>query len=356
MDYIGSKLSLLTFLEDNIVKIAGRDFKNFCDLFSGTAAVGVHFKKLGYQITSNDIQYYSYVLARHYIGNNKPLSFEGIRQEIGSDYSDLFSNACDHVCSYLSSIEGSNGFIFDNYCLGGAKNKEYQRMYFTDFNGRLCDSIRAIVGKWHDEKRINDDEYFYLLATLLESIDKYSNTASVYGAYLKKFKVSAKKNLVLKPLPVFESQHANTVFNQDINSLIQEISGDVLYLDPPYNQRQYAANYHILETIALYDDPQITGVTGMREYSNVKSKWCVKKKVCDEFDYLIQNANFKYIFLSYNNEGLMTLDQIKDIMSKRGKYGVFTQRYARFKADRDENRNHKYDHTYEYLHYLIVEK
>lgn len=356
MNYIGSKLSLLSFLEEHILQIAGKDFDSLCDLFSGTAAVGSHFKKLGYRVFSNDVQYYSYVLARHYIGNSTPMAFSGVRNLVEKGLSDLFSDSYNDICAYLNSLPGIDGFIYKNYCPGGTRNQAHKRMYFTDHNGRLCDHIRSVIEEWHSASMISDDEYFYLLATLLESIDKYSNTASVYGAYLKHFKKSAARDMKLTSLPVFYSTQENEVFNEDINKLIPRISGDVLYLDPPYNQRQYAANYHILETIARYDSPEISGKTGLRDYSQEKSAWCVKRKVCDEFDYLIQNASFKYIFLSYNNEGLMSLDQIKDIMSKRGKYGLCQTKYGRFKADRDENRNHKAAHTTEYLHYLIVER
>lgn len=356
MDYIGSKLSLLPFIEQSIVSITNGEFSVFCDLFSGTSVVGAHFKKRGYQIISNDIQYYSFVLAKHYIGNNRHLEFNGIRDHVREDRLIVHTSVYDDVCDYLSNLDGVSGFIFDNYCPGGRSNTEYQRMYFTDFNGRLCDSIRQRIEKWRSANEITEKEYYYLLASLLESTDKFSNTASVYGAFLKQFKKSAARPLVVRPLEIIESEQVSSVYNQDSASLIDTISGDVLYLDPPYNQRQYAANYHILETIAKYDDPNVTGVTGMRDYTDTKSNWCVKRKVCDELDYLVQNSKFKYIFLSYNNEGLMSLSQIKDILSKRGHYRVFTKKYNRFKADSDANRTHRLDHTYEYLHCLIVEK
>jgi adenine-specific DNA-methyltransferase len=126
-----------------------------------------------------------------------------------------------------------------------------------------------------------------------------------------------------------------------------------LYLDPPYNQRQYATNYHLLETIAKYDNPKIHGKTGLREYGDQKSSYCSRNQVKKAFAELISNAKQKYIFLSYNNEGLMTLDDIKEIMSSRGKYGYFTQEYNRFKADKDENRDFSSNKTLEYLHYVV---
>jgi adenine-specific DNA-methyltransferase len=126
-----------------------------------------------------------------------------------------------------------------------------------------------------------------------------------------------------------------------------------MYLDPPYNHRQYASNYHLLETIAKYDYPKIKGKTGLREYEAQKSLYCSRTKVKTAFKDLILKAKSKYIFLSYNNEGLMSLDDIKEIMSLRGKYNYFTKEYGRFKSDRDKNRIFKANKTMEYLHYVV---
>lgn len=157
--------------------------------------------------------------------------------------------------------------------------------------------------------------------------------------------------MVLIPLP-YTIGHVNCkVYNENVNELITKISGDILYLDPPYNARQYCSNYHILETIARNDNPIIKGKTGLRDYSFQRSAFCIKNKVEIAFEYLIKNANFKYIFLSYNNEGLMNLDTIKAIMSKYGEYKVFTKEYKRFKAD--SKRTNIATSTIEYLHCLI---
>ena len=195
------------------------------------------------------------------------------------------------------------------------------------------------------------DSYYYL-ASLINSIDKYANTASVYGAFLKKIKKSAQKDFKLELLPVINGT-AGKAYNQDINRLIRDIKGDVLYLDPPYNSRQYCSNYHVLETIARYDNPVLSGKTGLRDSSDQKSLFCSKRTVCNTFDDLIRHSDFKYIFLSYNNEGLMSLDTIKDIMSQYGKYSFYTKEYKRFKADKETNRNIAASSTTEYLHCLI---
>ena len=200
--------------------------------------------------------------------------------------------------------------------------------------------------------KITDNEYFYYLASLINSIDKYANTASVYAAFLKHIKKTAAKDFKLSLLPVISGKPGK-IYNEDVNILIKKIQGDILYLDPPYNTRQYSANYHILETIARYDNPKLSGITGLRDYKDQKSTFCSKRTSCESFNDLIKNADFKYIFLSYNNEGIMPVDTISDIMSGYGKYSVFTKEYKRFKADKDENRKIAGVGVTEYLHCLV---
>ena len=156
----------------------------------------------------------------------------------------------------------------------------------------------------------------------------------------------------MKPAELIINDQDHEVFNEDINKVAGKIAGDILYLDPPYNQRQYATNYHMLETIAKYDNPKIHGKTGLREYQNQKSLYCSKPQAIKAFKDLILQAKAKYIFLSYNNEGIMSVDDIKKIMSLRGKYGYFTKKYNRFKADKTESRDFKASRTVEYLHYV----
>lgn len=130
----------------------------------------------------------------------------------------------------------------------------------------------------------------------------------------------------------------------------QESKGGILNLGSPYNHWQYGANYHMLNTIARYDSFTPAGKTGLRSYE--RSRWCVKNQVAGIFDDLIGKAEFKYIFLSYNNEGLMSIDQVEKIMSKYGRYELIQTGYQRFKADKTEARNHKATETVEYLHIL----
>jgi len=331
MNYIGSKNKLSSFIKNTVYSVVGEDMSEmvFCDIFAGTGIIGRIFKQEVKQVISNDFEYYSYVLIRNYIGNHNPVTDK------------------ERLIEELNNIKLVKGFIYKNYCVGGGSG----RQYFSDENGKKIDAIRQQIEKWKINNTIIEDDYYFLLASLLESSDKIANTASVYGAYLKHLKKTAQKSLILEPACFETNGNEHIVFQDDSNRLIKNIEGDILYLDPPYNSRQYGANYHILNTIAKYDTFVPRGKTGLRNYK--KSTYCSKGSVQESFEDLIRNARFRYIFLSYNNEGLMSAKTVKQIMKKYGKYDLKTTGYKRFKADADINRNHKADKTEEYLHILV---
>lgn len=301
--------------------------KIFCDIFAGTGIVGRTFKTSVKRVISNDTEYYSYVLNKNYIENHRPIE-----------------NAEAFISELNSLPLTSDGFVYKNYCLGGSG----ERQYFSDENGKKIDAIRTKIEEWKNNGEINSNMYYFLLCSLLESADKVANTASVYGAYLKNLKKSAQKQMRLECATFETNDNEHEVFNKDANELITEISGDILYLDPPYNSRQYGANYHLLNTIAEYKPFVPNGKTGLRDY--YRSKYCSAHSVKEEFENLIKNAQFKYIFLSYNNEGLMSAYEIKKIMSEYGRYNLAQTEYQRFKAD--SNRFNKADSTVEYVHIL----
>lgn len=333
MRYIGNKQKILNEIENLIesLKLNNENY-TFCDLFSGTATVGNYFKDK-YRIISNDNLYMSYVISRAKLCTPN-LKFEKLEKdpfEIFNDKTNLLK-----------------GFIYENYSTGNS-----ERMYFSEENAQRIDFIRNKIEKWHLEDKINDDEYYYLIASLLESVSKVANVAGVYGAYLKKWDPRAVKPMKFIPIEMEKesSKFENEVYNKEAEKLINDISGDILYIDPPYTKNQYSVQYHLLETIALYDNPEIKGVTGARDMSNKTSDFSKKGNAEIEFEKIIARADFKHIILSYSSDGIMSKEYIESVLKRHGKpetlkfIKIKYRKYLNSKAEKEGEH-------YEYLFYV----
>jgi len=340
MRFIGCKENLLDYIEFFVKE---RDIKGkvFCDLFAGTASVGKHFKKLGYKIISTDTLFFSYVLQRVYIKQNRYPKFNILIRDLGIEplKATLFQaedlNA-KSVINYLNNIESLEGYIYKNYSPEGTKNQEHIRKYFTGENAKRIDAIREKIEEWKRKELINEDQYFYLLCSLIEAVPFVSNISGTYGAFLKYWDKRAFKKLTLEAPIIIESKVSHKVFNEDGVGLLDKIGQiDILYLDPPYNKRQYAPNYHILETIAKWDNPRIKGVTGLREYSAQKSDFCNVATALKAMEEISKKKNFKHLVLSYNNEGIMPEKEFLALLCRYGKIEIIEQNYQRFKSNRN---------------------
>jgi adenine-specific DNA-methyltransferase len=314
LNYIGSKKTLfktLKYICDNNIYEHSKEKLSFADLFAGTGTVGFNMNNYYSKIIANDLEYYSYVI-------NYALLKCDCTEKIKIIIED---------CNNLSSVKG---LIYNNF----SPNPNCNRMFFTNENAEKCDAIRQYINILLKNDSITIDEYMFLLASLLISIDKVANTSSVYGAYLKKYKKSALKSLIIKPIhTIIQKNKNNIVYNNDIIQLVK-YSFDIVYLDPPYNQRQYSSNYSPLNYIALYDNIELLGKTGLIKNYN-KSDFCSKVKVKSTFIELIKNLKAKYVILSYNNEGLMSFDDLKEILLDKGDVILYKIEYNKFKAQQN---------------------
>lgn len=343
LNYIGSKKSLLEFIDYVLEKI-NQEFEQtnkikFLDGFAGSGIVGKYFnQKYGYNLFSNDMEYYSYIL-----------SYAMLKVK----YTEKLKNIIEQLNLLTKPIdENKFNLVSEHY---SEKGKE-KRKFWTISNSQKVDAMIENIKTQLDNKLINNNEYMFLLASILSSIDKYANTASVYGAYLKKYKSASLKTFELKPIHTdnnIVNYEINQNYNVDVNSdTITNNEYDIAYFDPPYNNRQYSSNYHPLNFIAKYDNTIIPyGKTGLLENSN-KSNYSISKNVEESFRALIEKINTKYILLSYNNEGIMSSSTIKKILKKKGKTTLYKYEYKKFKSQSKQD-----DETvYEYLYLCEVGK
>jgi adenine-specific DNA-methyltransferase len=321
---------------------------SFLDLFAGTGSVSFFIKDYVKYVGANDLEYYSFVI---------------LNSLLKCDYNDKIK----HHIQILNNLDGKHnklGLVSKNY----APNEENkcERMFFTTENANLCDSMREYIETIYSNNDINQNEYYFLLASLLVSMDSVANTSCVYGAYLKKFKASSTKKLYISPIHtlnyLYQGDSAvmqldyNKVYNLKAEDLLleKEFYYDIVYLDPPYNQRQYAANYSPLNYIAHYDSNiKLTGKTGLIENYN-KSEFCSKPKVKKVFKTLFDRlkGKCKYVYLSYNNEGLLQYEELIALLKNYGNVTCYKIPYKKFKAQKSVD---KLD-VMEYLWFINMTK
>lgn len=330
MRYIGGKSLMINNINEVINKNTV-DVNTIADIFSGSGVVATNFKNQNYSVITNDILYFSYVLNRGTICLNKTPKFLNLNIKNPISYLNNLS-----ITDTIFSLEDC--FIYKNY----SPNISCQRMYFQNFNAIKIDIIRLTIEQWKMENKITDDEYFYLLASLINAVPFVSNITGVYGAYLKHWDTRTYNRLILNPPQIIPSTKKHIAFNSDATQLSKIIKVDLAYLDPPYNNRQYLPNYHILETIAKYDNPVLHGITGIRDYTKQKSAFCQKAKVVEAFKNLLLNLNAKYILISYNNEGLLSTEELSNIICSYGiknTFHLYEYDYRRYKSKSKNKQN-----------------
>lgn len=345
MRFIGSKTNLLKQIERVIEEHTDGSETVFCDMFSGTGSVARYFKPK-YEIISNDMLHFSYVIQKATIENNSKPSFLKL-SNIG--IKDPFQ-FLEEIPVQISDYNDDRYFITKHY----TPHDTCERMYVSNKNAVRIDFIRNTIEAWKKENLLDETEYYYLLAGLIEGVPSISNITGTYGAYLKHWDQRTYRTLEMARLDVIDNHRNNKCYCEDAAKLIEEIEGDILYLDPPYNARQYAPNYHLLETISRYDSPKISGVTGMRPYDDLKSSFCVRGEVAEAFENIIAKAKFRHIVMSYSTDGLMTSETIEKILKKygiSGTYQMYSIPYRQYMSKKTQQTNC----LYEYLFYIEKE-
>ncbi|CAN7533319.1 DNA adenine methylase [Rossellomorea sp. LjRoot5] len=336
MRYIGSKERLLDFIYAFVkekVEYEEEGTLTFADLFTGTASVSRFFRKKGYKIIANDLLTVCVTWAKAALASSNDITFNKLinsNQIKEQELTSLFQNNQDTVLKHLNALSGIEGFIFNEYSPEG-KSK---RMYFTGENASKIDAIRTQIENWKTNKLINESEEAILLASLLRATNKVANIAGTYGAFLKEWDKRAFNSIMLESIEVSQNDKLeHKVLQKDVQELAADIKADIVYLDPPYNFRQYGAYYHVLETIAVGDSPVVTGKTGLRPWQTQKSDFCYNDKAAKALNEVISRLNSKHIFLSYNTDGILKHEEIIKILSVKGETDYIDVSFQRYKSN-----------------------
>lgn len=301
--YIGSKARIAEAILDHIGAPQGGD-GSFIDGFAGTGAVAQAAASRGWNVVINDSLLSASVIAASGLVGRDTAAFS---HHGGYEAAVAELNAAAPVC----------GFVHATYSPASAQHGEVERRYFTEANAAKIDATRAQIRAWSDRGLLTKNEETLLLADLLTACNRVANTAGTYGCFLRNWSSGALRPLVVQARQLPSAGHPHLVLNDDVVSLKANES-DVLYLDPPYTKRQYAAYYHILETIAHGDTPSVGGVTGLRPWRDKASDFCYKTRAHASLIRLIERTTAGRIHLSYSSEGHVELGSLVDDLSRLG--------------------------------------
>ena len=335
MRYIGCKRRLLPFIHQTMIKhnIEG---KTFCDLFAGTATVGNYFKQLGFKIISSDLLYTSYVMQQVKIGINQMPSFERVAKHIGiiaNQYRCYVHCYAQAIIDYLNQLNGIEGFIYQNYAAGGTQYQSVTRLYYTDCNAKKIDVIREIIEAWKQLGLINQAEFYILLYALLDEASKCANTTGTMSSFLKSYDRRSLRMIRLQLPNITPSFQQHQVYCRNSLDLLDEMDAvDILYLDPPYTNTQYAAAYHLLETIARWDFPNLYGVSGKRETASLHSPLSSKREAYDALKRIVASGRYRHLLMSYSNDSLMPHEALMWLFQQYGEVTVNTQLLKRYNS------------------------
>ncbi|MCY7201841.1 DNA adenine methylase [Streptococcus gallolyticus subsp. gallolyticus] len=314
--YIGNKNKLIQWITNLMDEFV--EGKVFFDVFSGTGVVSKNMLEKYDQLIINDFLFSNEVIYHAFFGSDK------VRTEVLKLKESEYQNIDKPEENYFSMNYGDK--------------------FFSRNDAKVIGAIRDDIDK---DENLRQRERYILLASLIYSSDKVSNTVGHYDAYRKKVKIEDKfKFELIRPLDT--SGKKISIFREDANELVKKVSADVAFIDPPYNSRQYSRFYHVLENLTKWDKPKLEGVAmkppaeNMSEYS--------KSKAPEVFDNLIKNINAKYIVVTYNNtynskssssRNKITHEEIITSLSEVGKTRQFEKPYKFFNTGKTELKEHK---------------
>ncbi len=301
--YLGSKRTLLPVIAQVVSALP--DVHSVIDLFCGTARVGHALKRAGLRVHGNDLNAYAATLARCYVQ---------------ADRDDVLHDAHKLIAEF-NAMPGAAGYFTETFCVSSR--------FFQPKNGARIDAIREAIAR----KCLPAELEATVLVSLMEAADRVDSTCGVQMAYLKQWARRANNDLCLRMPDVLPRPPAGkcSATQLDARDAVTALHADVLYVDPPYNQHSYLGNYHIWESLVLWDKPAAYGVACKRvDVKTRKSDYNLKSKFFDALQHVIQHANARLIVVSFNNEGYVSRAQMETLLASRGHVHVLTHDYKRY--------------------------
>lgn len=331
--YLGNK----TKLTDWIVGVIGQSVPSgasVADPMCGTASVSIALARAGYDVTAADALTFPVMHARTRLLAKKAPAFAAF-------------GGYDGALAWLENASPSHGYFYREFGEAGAPaNGRSPRLYFSAQNAAHIDGIREGVRGFRSAGEISEIEHSVLLHQLILATNRVANITGTYGYFRSTLSRSAARPLTFEPL-VFEGTPGNhTVLQGPVEELAPAFATDAVYLDPPYTKRQYAGNYHILETLAKGDEPVAAGDGGLRPWTDQASDFCYRRSAGQAFRETLEHLNAPHVFISYSEDGQVHADELMSILSRFGKVTLHEQPHARFRSNGQVKDGSVLEHLY----------
>jgi adenine-specific DNA-methyltransferase len=343
--YIGNKRKLLPLVYRGLEHTGCRGGA-FVDLFTGSTVVARFAKTQGFRVLANDWEPYSYEIAAGTVALDAVPPFARL-------------GGAQRVFAALNALPPLDGYVTRHLCPrdDARPDPARERMFFTRANGQRIDAIREQVAAWEAGGLIAAGERAYLLSALAYAVSYASNTSGVFKGFHRGWGGATstalyriRGELCLRPPPLFDNGQANLALRADAQALGRDLPAilgrrpDVVYLDPPYNQHPYGSNYHLLNTVVLWDKPPLQPgiVVGgrVRDKSAIRKDWRTERRspynsareALPAFRALLDALDARWVLLSYSTDGNMLLERVVAALAERGRLSVFTQQYKRYRV------------------------
>jgi adenine-specific DNA-methyltransferase len=300
--YLGSKVSTTNQLFELLSERIGSG--HICDPFGGVGTIGAAFKQRGYHVWSGDILTNAHYFQVAKLVRKKASSFKKVRAKYQI-------NTVHSLLEIINSSSDCNGWFVNEYSV--------KRQFFTRGNAERIAGSLKLFEEWDKEGLLSYTEKAVLLASVVNSMDKVANTAGTYYAYLKSWYRKSLKEFCFNLIDVVEGPGECKAFKCDVKEIVSKRHFDILYLDPPYNQRNYAGYYHLPETIALMDQPETKGKAGIPERVDPKSKFNRKADALNELKEILSLASFDLLAFHYTDDGLIAREDLCELFGSIGK-------------------------------------
>jgi adenine-specific DNA-methyltransferase len=358
--YIGNKRKLVPLIA-TAIRSTGISEGTFVDLFSGSTAVARLAKRMGHRVVANDWEPYAHEIARGTVAVNHRPAF----RRLGD---------VDRVFAMLNTAAPVHGYIARHLCPADddAPDPATERMFFTRENGERIDAMRELIAQWQEGRLLTRDERAYLLSALVYAVSYVSNTSGVFkgfhhgwGGKTGTALYRIRSRIALQPPVLLDNGRDNVALGEDARLLCPRLSRvcggtpDIVYLDPPYNQHPYGSNYHVLNTVVLWDKPPLA--RSIRVDGRVVDKAAIRKDWRTErrspfnsarhspaaFADLVGALDARWILVSYSTDGNIDLGELLEVLSRRGAVSVHCNRYKRYRVSTP--RRSARSHTVEFV-------